>query len=195
MRSGDQKFLDLGCAFGQDIRRLVAHGVDSARCYGSDLRLDFIDLGYELFRDRSTLKSEFIAADVFDPDSALTQLEGKIDIVGSSSFFHLFDWDEQKRVAHRIVKLLKPQKDSLLAGRQIGNLKPGNYPNRSKTAMRFRHSPESWKKFWDEVGQEVGANFEVQATTESARQLLQSEDHIRPETASSIRMEFSIRRM
>ncbi len=96
MRTGQQTYLDLGCAFGQDIRRLVADGVDTSKCYASDLQLDFIELGYELFRDKETLKTKFIAANVFDTDSSLKDLEGTIDIVGASSFFHLFNWEYVK---------------------------------------------------------------------------------------------------
>ncbi|KAK1808712.1 hypothetical protein LTR12_016939 [Friedmanniomyces endolithicus] len=54
-----------------NLRRLVFDGVPSAQCYGADLRLEFLDLGYELFADRATLESKFIAADVFDEGSAL----------------------------------------------------------------------------------------------------------------------------
>ena len=161
MRSGDQMYLDLGCAFAQDIRRLVADGVDSSRCYGSDLRLDFIDLGYDLFRDRDTLQSKFICADVFDPAGPLKELDDGVDIIGASSFFHLFSWEEQKKVAHRVVKLMTPQRDSLLVGRQVGNTDPAEVPRRNGSGSRFRHNVESWRKLWNEVGEEAGVRFDV----------------------------------
>jgi SAM-dependent methyltransferase len=163
MKTGDQIFLDLGCAFAQDIRRLVADGVDSSKCYGSDLRLDFIGLGYELFCDKETLKSEFIAADIFDADSALKELYGKVDIIGSSSFFHLFDWEQQKQVAHRCAKLLKPQKGSMIVGRQVGSREPGIRVRPNERGSRYRHDAKTWRKFWAEVGEEVGMQFHVEA--------------------------------
>lgn len=162
MRTGEQTYLDLGCAFAQDIRRLVADGVDGKKCYGSDYELDFIDLGYELFRDKDTLKSEFIAADIFDNKSALTKLEGKVDIIGASSFFHLFSWSDQKKVATRVIKLLRPQKDSLLVGRQIGDEVAGEKTRRSGSGSRYRHNADSWKRFWQEVGDQTGVEFEVE---------------------------------
>lgn len=140
MRSGNEIYLDLGCAFAQDIRRLIADGVDSSKCYGSDLRLDFIELGYELFRDKDTLKSRFIAADVFDASGPLTDIEGTVDIIGASSFFHLFNWDEQKKVALRVASLMKPQKGSLLVGRQVGHDEPGEAPRRNRQGSRYRHN-------------------------------------------------------
>ena len=160
MKSGEQVFLDLGCAFAQDIRRLVADGVDSSKCYGSDLRLDFMELGYDLFRDRETLQSKFITGDVFDDDSPLKELDGKVDIVGASAFFHLFSLERQKVVARRVAKLMKPQKGSLVVGIQVGNDVPGEVPTKSG-GSRYQHNLESWRKLWDEVGEEMGVKFEV----------------------------------
>ncbi|KAF2483967.1 hypothetical protein BDY17DRAFT_118669 [Neohortaea acidophila] len=161
MLTGSQIYLDLGCAFGQDIRRLVADGVDSGNCYGADLQLDFINLGYELFRDRDTLKTEFIAANVFEAESGLDRLDGRVDVVGASSFFHLFNWDEQVHIGKRVVRLLRPRKGSLLLGRQVGNEKAGDVPRRAGTGSRFRHDGQSWQRLWDQIGQEVGASFET----------------------------------
>ena len=188
MRAGEQTFLDLGCAFAQDIRRLVADGVDSSKCYGSDLRLDFIELGYDLFRDKSTLKSEFIAADIFDTDSPLKELDGKVDIIGASSFFHLFGLEDQKIVARRVAKLMRPQKGTLLIGRQVGNETPQERPRSSgQTGSRYSHNVQSWRQFWNEIGDEIGAAFEVDGKQKPV-----------PETYRSIGdivLEFSVRRL
>ncbi|KAK0785878.1 hypothetical protein LTR38_012182 [Friedmanniomyces endolithicus] len=116
---GTQVYLDLGCAFAQNLRRLVFDGVPSAQCYGADLRLEFLDLGYELFADRATLESKFIAADVFDEESGLRELDGKVDIVDASSFFHLFTLAEQKKVARRVLGLLKPRAGGEFAARGV----------------------------------------------------------------------------
>ncbi|KAK3616917.1 hypothetical protein LTR56_025634 [Elasticomyces elasticus] len=161
MLNGDQTYLDLGCAFAQDIRRLVADGVDSSKCYGADLRLDFLELGYELFNDRNSLKSRFIAADIFDEDSPLKELYGQIDIIDASSFFHLFTLGEQKQVARSVIKLMRPRKDGLVVGRQVGNVNPQEYPRRNGLGTRFRHDIVSWRKMWDEVGEETGVRFNV----------------------------------
>lgn len=192
MKIGEQAYLDLGCAFAQDVRRLVADGVDSSKCYGADLRLDFLELGYELFRDKHTLRSKFMKADIFDENSPLRELHGKIDIVDASSFFHLFTWDDQKQVARSVIQLLKPQKDSLVVGRQVGNVKPDEYPRRDGQGTRFRHNIESWRRLWTEVGEEVGLDFEVEGSLREAQNIGTTG---RPEDGGSRGMEFSVRRL
>lgn len=192
MKTGQQNYLDLGCAFAQDVRRLVADGVDSSKCYGSDLRLDFLEIGYELFNDKQTLKSKFIAADIFDTESPLAELNGKVDILEASSFFHLFSWDEQKQIAHRVVQLMQPLEDSLVIGRQVGCLKPGEYPRRIAPGTRFRHDIESWKKLWDEVGDEADVKFEVDGSLKKIERYM---DRDRPEEGDAVMMAFSVRRV
>ena len=190
MLTGEVTYLDVGCAFAQDIRRLVADGVDSRNCYGADLRLDFIELGYELFQDKETLKSKFIAADIFDADGPLKVLEGKIDIIDASSFFHLFGLEEQKTVARAVIKLLSPRKDSLVVGRQVGKAEPGEVLKRSG-GSRYRHSVESWRKMWADVGEEIGVRFAVAGTLTPVENVRLG----REEDADSSMMEFSVRRL
>lgn len=164
LKSGDQKYLDLGCCFGQDIRRLVADGAPAENCYGSDLKLDFMQLGYELFKDKNTLKAGFIAGDVFDQKSLTQELDGQIDIIHTAAFFHLFDLEGQKQIARRVVRLLKPLKGSLLVGRQVGNVTSGQFPHRTNPCQSmYRHNPESWKQMWKDIGEETGTQWDVQA--------------------------------
>ncbi|KAK5745750.1 hypothetical protein LTR17_001252 [Elasticomyces elasticus] len=195
MLSGEQTYLDLGCAFAQDIRRLVADGVDSSKCCGADLRLDFLELGYELFNDRKSLKSRFIAADIFDEESALKELYGHIDIIDASSFFHLFTLAEQKQVARSVIKLMRPRKDSLVVGRQVGNVNPQEYPRRNGLGTRFRHDIPSWRRMWDEVGEETGVKFDVGGTMQSVPNLGTTVHAAELEGESAAMMEFYVRRL
>ncbi|THW49550.1 hypothetical protein D6C86_08622 [Aureobasidium pullulans] len=167
LKSGNEKYLDLGCCFGQDIRRLVNDGVPGSVLIGSDLHRGFLDLGYDLFKDKDNLDSKFIAADVFESQSALTPLEGKIDILHTSSFFHLFGYEGQKKIARRVVQLLKPQKDSLLVGRQVGNVRAHEEESSaSGSGNMFLQNVESWKQMWEEIGEETGTQWDVNATLE-----------------------------
>lgn len=200
MLTGQQTYLDLGCAFGQDIRLLVADGVASEQCYGSDLRLDFLELGYDLFCDRETLKTKFIEGDVFNADSELRDLEGEVDIIDASSFFHLFSWDQQKLVARRVVKLLRPRRDSLLVGRQVGSTLPGEYVRRDGNGTRYRHNIESWRRMWTEVGEETGVQVKVDGRMSEMPDAIKtalggSKEDWRPEDERGMRMEFSVRRV
>ena len=167
LKSGNGKYLDLGCCFGQDIRKLVADGVPAQALIGCDLHQGFLDLGYDLFKDKERLQCELITADVFDPESKLTQLEGSIDIIHASSFFHLFGYEGQKKIARRVVQLLKPKKDSLLVGRQVGNVKAHEMESSaSGSGNMFLQNVESWKQMWKEIGEETGTQWEVEATLE-----------------------------
>ncbi|KAK1027218.1 hypothetical protein LTS16_021690, partial [Friedmanniomyces endolithicus] len=178
-----------------NLRRLVADGVPSAQCYGADLRLEFLDLGYELFADRATLESKFIAADIFDEESGLRELDGKVDIVDASSFFHLFTLAEQKKVAHRVLALLKPRPGSLVVGRQVGNSRPGEYPRRSGEGTRYRHDVASWRRMWEEVGWERGVGVEVGGTLRAVEGLGGRVNAGEVEGEGAGMMEFWVRRL
>lgn len=164
-----QKLLDVGCCFGQDVRKLVFDGAPAENIYASDLQHEFWDLGYELFLDKDRLRTQFIEADVFDEESGLSKLDGQIDIVHAASFFHLFSWPQQKEVAIRIVSLLKPQAGSLVLGRQVGNVAPGEFPHREGTM--YRHNEESFQQLWNQVGSATDSKWkaEVEMTEPDAK--------------------------
>ena len=196
MKSGSQIYLDLGCCFAQDIRRLVYDGVQSEMCYGSDLRLDFMELGYKLFLDNETLKSKFIAADIFNSDSNLKQLDGQVDMIHAASFFHLFDLGEQKQIGRRCVELLKPRKNCLIFGRQVGNVKGGRFAHRTRKGYMYRHDLDTWSQMWKEIGEETGTKWDVQAKLYEwklgthANKQAQSYQH-----EGAMRLEFCVRRV
>ena len=86
-------------------------------------------MGHELFLDKSTLNSTFIATDVTGPEAAeaFKSIDHTIDIVWAASFFHLFNWDRQVEAAKRVAGLLKTKNGSVILGRQLGSVKPGAY--------------------------------------------------------------------
>lgn len=79
VRAGET-FLDLGCCFGQDIRKLIYDGAPSDNIVGVDTEPGFIDLGDELFGDRETLQARFYTGDVFAEDF-LFELRDKVDMI------------------------------------------------------------------------------------------------------------------
>ncbi|KAI0399773.1 hypothetical protein F4802DRAFT_610610 [Xylaria palmicola] len=58
------RLLDVGCCVGQVLRKLAFDGVDSARLFGTDAEPRFLELGYDLFRDRGRFKGGFVAGDI-----------------------------------------------------------------------------------------------------------------------------------
>ncbi|CAF9935016.1 MAG: hypothetical protein ALECFALPRED_006214 [Alectoria fallacina] len=197
--SPPQTFLDLGCCFGQDIRRLVADGAHGENLYGADLRLEFLELGYELFRDKGSLKAHFLEGDVFEEgDGAeggkgLSKLDGKIDVIYAASFLHLFAWEEQVRAGTRMVRLMRD--DSLVFGRQVGTTKPGVYARRTDTGrMRYRHDPDSFQKLWDVIGEKTGTKWKVKAELQKVKGW-QSEEQEAHGIGNPRMMQFQVHRL
>ncbi|KAG8994877.1 hypothetical protein FRB94_009626 [Tulasnella sp. JGI-2019a] len=187
-----QKLLDMGMCFGQDIRKLVLDGAPSENLYGSDLRADYIELGYTLFKDKDTIKSTFFAADIFDPSSPYTTIDGKIDIVYTGSFFHLFTWDNQIKVAKRIVQVLRPQKGSMVLGRQSGSLIAGESTRRGGTQQVYRHDSTSFARMWKQVGDETGTEWEVQSELGDLDCLHQAPQNASEAKSARLRLRFVV---
>lgn len=121
----------------------------------------FFDLGYDLFRDKSTLEAHFIAADIFAKDSPLQDLYGTIDIIHASSFVHLFDWDLQVEVLKIAISLLKPVKGSLMLGRHMGDVEAGVKPGLTPDQKMYRHNEDSWRKIWQLISEQTGTQWKV----------------------------------
>lgn len=101
--------MDIGCCFGQDLRQLVFDGVPSEHLIGLDIAKPLIELGYHLFLDRQTSKSQFKVADVFQGhiQTGWADLQKRgIDVLHYSAFFHLLPLDKQVAAAEQIAGLM-----------------------------------------------------------------------------------------
>ncbi|EOD48918.1 hypothetical protein UCRNP2_4326 [Neofusicoccum parvum UCRNP2] len=98
VRAG-QTLLDLGCCFGQNIRKLAfdAGLPCSKNLMGVDIDVRFIDLGYDLFRDRDRLGAEFCFGDILD-EAFLAEKREEIDMIYLGNFLHLFGVEQQKSI-------------------------------------------------------------------------------------------------
>jgi SAM-dependent methyltransferase len=159
-------FLDIGCCFAQDIRKLVHDGAPSGNLWGAELQAEFIELGFDLFNDRDSLVAHFLTADIFDSESPLKQLTNSIDVIHVGLFLHLFDWDGQKKACETIVGLLKAEKGVLVLGQQVGSLVPGQVP-RSSGSQMYKHDATTFAKLWKEVGEATGTEWEVRAALDA----------------------------
>lgn len=120
-------------------------------------------LGYDLFRDSSRLKSTFIGADILEEDSPLlTQLTGQLNIIYTSLFFHLFDWDKQLRAIKHMLRLLSPQLDSMITGRFVAYTDVNVARSKLGTVLPFYHSLDSWKQLWEATQQSTGTALRVE---------------------------------
>ncbi|KAM7215947.1 hypothetical protein V8F06_008705 [Rhypophila decipiens] len=156
-----ETFLDVGCAFGTVVRQLNALGVSGERLFGTDLQPRFLDLGNELFRDGQSSSSgiTFVAGDMLDEnDVRLDVLNGRIDIIYASAFFHLFEVQDQIKAAKRMVQFLKMQ----------GCQNPGpvvfgcNGGPKIDGWEKYVLDADAWREVWDVVGQETGTRWKTE---------------------------------
>ncbi|KAK7689115.1 hypothetical protein QCA50_007806 [Cerrena zonata] len=173
-------FLDLGCCFGSDVRKVVADGFPVRQALASDIHPEFWDLGYKLFRDsKDIFPVTFIPGDILDnqflthgsskaevttvTDSPslssltnLTPLSGRLSVIHTSLFFHLFDEEQQAEVARKLGSLLSAEPGSIIFGAHGGSAEKGFRPAMVSSRSMFYHSPESWVNLWEKEVFEEG---------------------------------------
>jgi len=180
-------FLDLGCCFGNDIRKAIQDGFPAQNIIASDLQPDFWKYGHELFNTSpSMFPVTFIPGNVLDPSfisiqpplqelsletaapislqsliqaspTSLDSLRGHLSAIHTSAFFHLFDTNEQTDIAKKLASLLSPLPGSVIFGSHLGSEQPQEGAKNGTGTLFYRHSPESWKKMWEEVFDGKGA--------------------------------------
>ncbi|KAI1120149.1 hypothetical protein F5Y10DRAFT_139700 [Nemania abortiva] len=165
LKQENATYLDIGCCFGQDLRQLVFDGVPSSRLIGLDIAEPLMEVGYDFFRDRGAIESEFLVADVFEgsaqPQWAKLEKRG-IDVVHCSAFFHLFPLDQQLAAARQIGKLMK--KGGVIVGRQIGSERPGDVPAIQERSSSYRHDVSTFRDMWRKVGEDTQTEWEVEGS-------------------------------
>ncbi|PWY66736.1 hypothetical protein BO70DRAFT_390581 [Aspergillus heteromorphus CBS 117.55] len=167
--------LDVGCCFGQDLRKLIVDGVSPSQIAGLDLAPAFNTLGYKLFRDdvprdgRPALQFDFYPRDILDDTADWTPIAKRFDVIHTAHFLHIWDWDTQVKVACRLVSFLKPQAGNSIVGTLLAT--EGEEGAEGKVLERFdrkgqyfRHDLSSFDRFWGVVGESVGIKLGVQAS-------------------------------
>ncbi|KAM7198367.1 hypothetical protein V8F33_005158 [Rhypophila sp. PSN 637] len=157
-----ETFLDVGCAFGTVVRQLNALGVSGERLFGTDLQPRFLELGNELFRDGQIRSRSsgitFVAGDMLDEnDVRLDVLNGRIDIIYASAFFHLFEAQDQIKAAKRMVHFLKTQDQN--PGPVVFGCNGGP---RIAGSEKYVLDADAWREVWDVVGQETGTRWKTE---------------------------------
>ncbi|OJT14325.1 hypothetical protein TRAPUB_9116 [Trametes pubescens] len=188
--------LDIGCCFGNDIRKAVYDGYPIENIIGSDLRGEFWELGHRFFKSTpTTFPVPFIPGDVFDPAhlapvppfrvqpdepapelstlTSLNPLRGHVSTIHASAFFHLFSEESQLKLARALAGLLSPAPGSMILGWHVGRPEKGfRYevlpPHRQGNPM-FCHNPESWKAMWEQVFEEGVVKVEAELREEAER--------------------------
>ena len=83
----------------------------------------------------------------------LTPLLGHLSAIHASSFFHLFNEEQQAALAHKVAALLSPEPGSVIFGRHGGRSKKGLRAEVAtglwRTEPMWCHDAESWTALWD----------------------------------------------
>jgi hypothetical protein len=154
---------------GQDIRRLVYDGVPSENIFGLELDQELVNLGYELFRDHDHLQATFVIQDLLTDTPALEQLSGQISFLNSGFFLHLWDWDGQIRVVKQMLKLIRPERGSLITGVSFGSHSPGEWDNNPHGGQpMFVHDNNTFSRMWNQIERETSTKFAIHTELETA---------------------------
>ncbi|KAH8897531.1 hypothetical protein GQ53DRAFT_791942 [Thozetella sp. PMI_491] len=162
--AGSARFLDVGCCFAQDLRKLVHDGANSANLYGLEKQAEFIDLAFDFFGDRDSFQGKFVAADIFDRENETikaVQEDGGFNFVQLGMILHIWDMEGQIKACERVVELLAPKPGSLIVGQSVGHTTGIETPG--KSGKIFKQSAETFKAMWEEVGRRTGTQWEVRA--------------------------------
>ncbi|KAF8874712.1 hypothetical protein CPB84DRAFT_1797249 [Gymnopilus junonius] len=218
----DPIFLDMGCCFGNDTRKIVMDGWPAENVLASDLRQGFWDCGHELFNSTpTTFPVKFVQGDIFDPSflststkpefevseqrflptlMSLTPFRQHISAIHASAFFHLFAEDQQLELARRLAVLLVRKRGSIIFGAHVGRPVKGfreevSGDNKERILM-FCHSPESWCTMWKgEVFAGLGWNMQVNVGAKLVYYLgvdLERDDTVATEDGKFYEMQWSV---
>ena len=153
----ETNLLDLGCALAQDFRLLQSSGVHPARLTGLDLHMGFIDLGYDLFGDKTTLSSTFVTGNMLDSSTIPASIHEKFNILWFGASTHLFSLPDQIKAYSMAIKtFLKPfPAQSTILGYSIARS-----PAQEKHGM-FWHDPASFVSMWQDISVHTQTRWRV----------------------------------
>ncbi|KAH9914998.1 uncharacterized protein B0H18DRAFT_112110 [Fomitopsis serialis] len=171
-------FLEIPCAFGNDIRKVIDGGFPQENCVTADLEPSYWALGHRLFKSTpESFPVPFVPGDIFDANYlasappfyaplstpapalpsliTLTPLQGRVSAINAAMFFHLFDEAKQLALAQRLASLLSPLPGTLILGlhysadvKGVRDSQPGG-DDTPDVIRVFCHSPKSWAALWD----------------------------------------------
>ncbi|CAK7220134.1 hypothetical protein SBRCBS47491_004086 [Sporothrix bragantina] len=160
------RFLDIGCCLGQDLRKLIYDGAPPSSIAGAELNGAFIDLGYDLFRDREATAGQtvIVAANILEspssPSSPLYALAGQFTAVQLGMLLHLFTWEEQITAFQNTLLLLKGQPGDRIFGQATGHL-DGTPTASVGSRATFKHNAASFARLVDAVQEATATRWRI----------------------------------
>ncbi|VDB86610.1 unnamed protein product [Peniophora sp. CBMAI 1063] len=190
----DAILVDIGCCFGNDLRKAIADGWPASQALGTDLKKELWDIGYDIYKDTpETFPVPFIAGDAFSsshldvvppwsarptspvPDLkaliSLNPLRGHVSAIHASALFHLFSKELQADLAARLAGLLSYEPGSMIFGQHVGQPLTGDRidPYRVDGRPMFCYGPEDWEKLWKDLFSKSGVEVDVQGKLTEVR--------------------------
>ncbi|KAF9871354.1 methyltransferase domain-containing protein [Colletotrichum karsti] len=161
LQEPDAKHLDVACCVGQDLRKLAYDGVPSQNITAIELEQGYIDAGYELFRDKETLKTRFVNADLMDDGSpTLNAMDGQFDSCHMGLCLHLWNREEQMKVLKRVIRLLKQKPGAVIVGHAVGHADGIDLPGMFNKPS-LRHNLQTWESMWADISKETGTRWKL----------------------------------
>ncbi|KAH0421241.1 methyltransferase domain-containing protein [Colletotrichum camelliae] len=162
LKGSDTKHLDVACCVGQDIRKLVYDGVPSQNIVGVEIEKGFVDAGYELFRDKESLHTRFVVADIVDDkDGVLDDMVYHFDSAHLGMCLHRWDGKDQLKALRRIVRLLKPEPGVAILGHTIGHVKGIEVSLGINGKPSLRHNVQTWEALWADLSEVTGSRWKL----------------------------------
>ncbi len=157
-------YFDVGCCFAQDMRKAVQDGATSTNMFGLEMHGGFVNLAYDFFGDRDTLRTKFIIGDLNDRSHKdLVGLERTVDILHAGMFLHLWDLEGQTRTCERLVEFMSRAPGSVILGCSAGRVEGGRVVQPGWASPVFKHNVSSFEKMWHEVGRRTSTSWRVDA--------------------------------
>ncbi|MBW0498881.1 hypothetical protein O181_038596 [Austropuccinia psidii MF-1] len=164
-------FLDLGASVASDVRQVISEGWKREDILAIEIDQEAINLGYEMFIDSDRPIPCFIGnifdPNIFDPTKALEKTSSRIDLfslkdmnllkrrvsfISCHYLFHLFDRDDQERLANYCALLLSDEPGSSIFGTHKGSREQGPQSlDHLPGTYWYNHSVESWVQMWENI--------------------------------------------
>jgi 2-polyprenyl-3-methyl-5-hydroxy-6-metoxy-1,4-benzoquinol methylase len=153
---------DVGCAFGQETRRLVLDGILPKKITAIDLHDGYWNLGKQLFMDAATIDQHVtsVFGDIAKPvvdgglDLEANMLLNRFDYVLSNAVLHCLSQKQVEVFLRNVFQMLKPDANAKFLGWTIGtNDQPAEMVSiRGGTVNRYLHTSTTLEELLKETG-------------------------------------------